>query len=79
MYNYYINIIRSTFIAEYCMNIPTEIKILLKEMAIARHGKIYTLGTVSCEDECYTIVKNWYIYWYDDEFGSTHLVKIAIS
>ena len=60
-------------------NFPIEMKTKLKEMAIEKHGgDIRTLGTVSCEDECYTCIDDWFIYWYNDNQDSTHMVRLKM-
>ena len=58
--------------------IPFEVKLRLVKEAIGRSGKITIPKTVQNMEQCFTIAQKYYFFWYNDETGSTRVVKEKI-
>jgi hypothetical protein len=60
------------------IGIPFEVKLRLVKEALGRSGKITIPKTVQNMEQCFTIAQKYYFFWYNDESGSTRVVKEKI-
>jgi hypothetical protein len=55
-----------------------ELKLSMRREAEAKYGKISPCGGKKTLDDCYSFFKDWFMFWFNSQDGSTHIIRKTI-